>query len=127
MMNAPIPWENVENATGFRLPTYTQFTFVLQSRYRSGTAWKHVKSIGEIGGDYEAPKSSEFQRPLFSLIPNRLGMFVNDNKCGTWLAGTDATVSARVGNKSIVPGMIRGMNIYDVGLFLVQDRVKDDL
>ena len=81
------PWEADESANGYRLPTPDQYAYIVRCQYRRGVPWRHAKTLAQIGGAYAPPPGQEFPRPLFSLMPNRMGLFVNDTQCGTWVLG----------------------------------------
>jgi serine/threonine protein kinase len=117
---SPVPWTTIESSNGYRLPTYSQYAFAVRCNYRRGTAWKHVKQIGTAGGDYTPPIGGEYARPLFSLIPNRIGIFANDDECGSWLAEDRMITNARLGSYGIIPGTIRDRELHRYSIYLVQ-------
>ncbi len=116
-----IPWKLIREADGFRVPTYDQYLYAIQALYTSGTAWKHVQSIGLSGGDYLPPEDDEHVRALFSLIPNRLGLFVNDPGCGTWIFGQRIYTAARLGPTSEIATSTRERPVIGYSIYLVQE------
>lgn len=96
-----LPWDLIDAANGFRLPTPEQFVFVARCKYRHGLPWSHAKTLAEVGGDYSEAVGSEYPRPLFSLMPNRFGLFVNDDWCGTWVLGRGKGTCMRVDDKQV--------------------------
>ena len=76
--------------------------------------------MAEIGGDYQQPDGDEYARPLFSLMPNRLGLFVNDTECGTWLCQHQFHTAAHPGDFAVVTGLSRTRQQFGYGIYLVQ-------
>ena len=116
-----VPWETIDSANGYRLPTYEQYLYALRAGYtQRATPWAHVNQIGMLGGDYVPPRQEPHVRALFSLIPNRFGMFVNDTECGTRILGHDVYTAARPARVGVIQSrtVIRLINRFSI--YLVQ-------
>ncbi|MGB7346313.1 MAG: SUMF1/EgtB/PvdO family nonheme iron enzyme, partial [Pirellulaceae bacterium] len=83
------PWKPNLKINGYRLPTYDEYNVAVRTTYSDGIPWNHVLPIGLAGGDYATYSGNPYPRKIFSLIPNRWGLFINDPICGAWLTGTD--------------------------------------
>jgi hypothetical protein len=116
----PIPWVTSDSANGYRLPTREQFIAATHANYRRGIPWTHVEAIGEAGGDYIRAVNDDYARKLYSLVPNRLGCFLNDPKCGSWVCMDPLVTEARRAKVNYYIGSLRDRPLFDVSIFLVQ-------
>lgn len=116
-----VNWATIDSTDGYRLPTHSQYQYLVRSRYRQGTSWKHVKPLAEIGGTYAPPIGEEYARPLFSLMPNRLGVFMNDNQCGAWISENRLYTTARLGSFEIISGQARDGVMFSFGIYLTKN------
>ena len=84
-----LPWAVLETTSSYRLPTLDQYTLVCQAGYQTGVPWQHANDI-EFAQDPRIfqYKSVPPMSPLYSIQPNRNGLFVNDRSGGTILQGT---------------------------------------
>ena len=116
-----IPWETMDSANGYRLPTYDQYLYAIRSGYTlRATPWAHVNKIGLIGGDYVPPRQEPHARALFTLIPNRLGMFVNDTECGSRISGHEEHTAVRPANVGVIHNRTVVRLINKFSIYLVQ-------
>jgi serine/threonine protein kinase len=105
-------WKTMDAAAGYRLPTFAQFSVAVRADYNTGTPWSHVLPIGISGGDYEQESGGDYCRQLYSLIPNRRGVFANQGYCGSWASGNDFRSALSFGNDVIFTGTAAGQSIY---------------
>jgi serine/threonine protein kinase/formylglycine-generating enzyme required for sulfatase activity len=120
-----IPWELIATGTGYRLPTMEQYKLAVRCGYERGIPWKETKALARIGGDYSDPVGSEYCRPLFSLSPNRFGLFVNDPECGTFISGSQVTTALSLGDATISRMILRDKPLYSHSILLVQEAEVD--
>ncbi len=97
-----LPWTAIDDASGYRLPTFAQFSAAAKAGYQSGTPWTHAVQIGTAGGDYAPARGDEYCRKLFSLIPNRQGIFANQGYCGSWGSGNSLRAALMLGTADVV-------------------------
>ena len=99
-----IPWNFDQNANGYRLPTNDEFHLAAQCGYPHPDN-KHVGKIAAAGGYPEDLPSHAAE--LFTLIPNRSGIFQLDNSCGTWICGDEEITFYSVEDIGLLKGFHR--------------------
>lgn len=122
----PIPWELSSTGTGYRVPTMDQYKLAIRCGYVRGIPWKETKTMARIGGDYADPVGSEYCRPLFSLSPNRFGLFVNDPECGTFICDSQVTTALSLGDATISRMILRDKPLFSHSILLVQEAIEDE-
>jgi hypothetical protein len=55
-----------------------------------------------------------------SLAPNRLGLFVNDPECGTYICGSPVSTALSVGAADIERTVLRDKPLFSHSILLVQ-------
>ncbi len=122
-----IPWELIESGDGYRVPTDKQYSVALHGGYAKGKCWAHAKTIATLGGDYVKPKSSAYTLPLFALIPNRRGLFVNDEMCGSWICGNPMVTGMQPFESGLGSNLSRERPAFDLSIYLVQQEPTTDV
>lgn len=115
----PIPWDFDPDANGYRVPTVNEFELAARCGYERGAGSRHAFEIAVAGRG--RTRDSSFAQPLFTVIPNRFGLFLLDENCGAWLCGHDAVVSQRVAGNGLQKSVITAPPLPQEAIFLAQN------
>ena len=114
----PIPWAFDESANGYRLPTDAEYLLTACSGYAHPDN-RHAIEIAVAGG---YPRSTElYPRRLFTMIPNRSGVFHFDPWCGSWIGGHLEKTYYSLSERGALHDLQRSHFVPLAGVFLCQN------